>query len=471
MGFLRKSFAWLWLGVLLLFIVGAIILGPTVFYLMGWSGESANKRHINGARTLEEADAMFTRIEASYEVIETGEQIDFDYVVSAYNRDIAGSFSGVYTPQVMFKATSNGAVIAIDPPRYYYTYGYDIPPNRSPMEPLPLLMWYPDVNDLGFGIAYVTADAYRSPNAKVKVLDYKASASSRAEFLTWREKAKAEYVQIGAIPGPYGCATNGGVTKEMPSCSTSFSRSLDLTMHLHGAIPAKSIKWSDKMKVAFRKTLPNNGSRYICYNAPSKGQKLSAIAHLKDKRMSRSRTLVAEGRDPELKGGVAIFNSSHQKVWNELRRQTTAYLDLKTARGETNEVFVNKFYHGQKKKLTTDYVPIITIYPTLRYRHPEWHKGEKPIEETFFLQIETDPDWRGFAFDIAPRKNLDGSFEKKRWINEVFPQFQPPSFDGEERSVLFIDGQYACGWKNRGERYYLVFDMKKGLTIAVGSVG
>jgi len=51
------------------------------------------KRAAYGAQSLDKASAAFWRIEASYRVKETDEVLNFNYVVSAYNRDVVGSYS------------------------------------------------------------------------------------------------------------------------------------------------------------------------------------------------------------------------------------------------------------------------------------------------------------------------------------------------------------------------------------------
>ena len=64
-------------------------------------------------------NGFYVHIKADLEVIETGEPLNFDYVISCYNREVPGSFSGILMPKILFKATSTGAAISIVPPERY----------------------------------------------------------------------------------------------------------------------------------------------------------------------------------------------------------------------------------------------------------------------------------------------------------------------------------------------------------------
>ena len=158
--------------------------------------------------------SVFYRIQADYELIETGEPLSFNYVVTCYNADVPGSFSGVMRPSTMFKATSTGSAVSVTHMDHYCERairGDDAPvfTRDNDMMKMPILSWYEDVNDLSWRIGYVSNDAYRSPRAKVKFKDFSVTPATRAEFDTWRAQAEAEYEQIGAIPGPFGCETSG----------------------------------------------------------------------------------------------------------------------------------------------------------------------------------------------------------------------------------------------------------------------
>ena len=151
---------------------------------------------------------VYYHINAEYELIETGEPVKFDYVLSC---------QGFSFPSNLFYATSAGAAIAIAHPEEYCQRGI----NGQNIEwasdriKMPVLTWYDDVNDLTLGYVYLTNDAYASPHAKVRFKSYNVTPTDRSAFNAWKEKARAEYEQIGAIPGPFGCATSN-LTVENP---------------------------------------------------------------------------------------------------------------------------------------------------------------------------------------------------------------------------------------------------------------
>jgi len=122
---------------------------------------------------------FYVHIKAELEVIKTGENLNFDYVISCYNREVRGSFSGILKPKIMFKATSTGEAVAIVPPEHYCERGlrnYALERAGDPMV-IPQVTWYPDVNDLSFAISYMSDSAYRNPNAHLKFKSYSYARS------------------------------------------------------------------------------------------------------------------------------------------------------------------------------------------------------------------------------------------------------------------------------------------------------
>lgn len=163
------------------------------------------------SQTEKPAGGLFFRIQANYELVETGEPLNFDFIVRC---------NGVF-PTTLFKATTTGAAVAISPPEHYCFralngFGIERPVDRMKM---PLLSWYDSVDDLSLGFYYMTNDAYTSPHAKVRFKSYDVTPASSEDFKTWIERAKADYTQIGAIPGPFGCGTANMLSTETHSCS------------------------------------------------------------------------------------------------------------------------------------------------------------------------------------------------------------------------------------------------------------
>ena len=172
------------------------------------SGKPSKSSNVYDDDKLTQDNGFYVHIKANFEVIKTGEVLDFDYVISCYNREVPGSFHGVLKPKVMFKATSTGEAMAIVPPERYCERGLRGKPleqNRDPMV-IPQVSWYPDVNDLSFAITYMSDDAYKNPNAHIRFKSYEFAKTDKGHFLRSIERLEAEYEQIGAIPGPFGCA-------------------------------------------------------------------------------------------------------------------------------------------------------------------------------------------------------------------------------------------------------------------------
>jgi len=93
------------------------------------------------------------------ELIETGEPINFDYMVRCTNIDVPGSFHPIISGQTHFKALSTGAAVAVSAPHHYC--------KRS----------------------------------------------------QWALETSQNYKQIGAIPGPFGCMTGNALHSEPQSCA------------------------------------------------------------------------------------------------------------------------------------------------------------------------------------------------------------------------------------------------------------
>lgn len=161
------------------------------------------------------------RIQADYELIETGEPINFDYMVRCTNIDVPGSFHPVISGETSFKALSTGAAVSIAAPFHYCKRALRGQPFNKPGDlfKMPILGWFDDVNDMSRAWGYLTNDAYKSPLAKVKFVDFKVTRASADEYVAWAQKTSREYKQVGAIPGPFGCMTSNAHVTEPESCA------------------------------------------------------------------------------------------------------------------------------------------------------------------------------------------------------------------------------------------------------------
>lgn len=161
---------------------------------------------------------FFYRLEAHYTVKATGEPVDFDIVVACNIRTTNYTYTGPSFvaeryPEVMAKATKDGNAVMIRTPRVCQQLQLDR--GHVPDDFVPFAIWFDDVNDLSFGWGYATQDAYDGPGAKIAyrptdpatgTYTSKITRVSRAEWEAWRKKAAEEWVQIGALPGPWGYA-------------------------------------------------------------------------------------------------------------------------------------------------------------------------------------------------------------------------------------------------------------------------
>jgi hypothetical protein len=140
------------------------------------------------------------------------ENLDFDYVVACNIRVTRWKDGGLsddtrLTPERMYRATAAGNAVSVKTPalcgmpgrpQLLTETGY-VPPDL-----LPLIIWFDDAKELSYGWGYVGEAAYESPYAKLKFGGANISAATREDWEKWREKSKAEYVQIGDLPGPWG---------------------------------------------------------------------------------------------------------------------------------------------------------------------------------------------------------------------------------------------------------------------------
>jgi hypothetical protein len=149
----------------------------------------------------------FYRFRASFEVKETGERLDFDYVVACNIRvtrwrDGGLSDDTTFSPRVMVQATAERHAMMLKTLNAcggLTSENSDIPPDV-----LPIAIWFDSVEDLSNGLAYVSEDAYDNPLGKLKFRGARIDRATRTDWEAWRKKANDDYVQRGALPGPWG---------------------------------------------------------------------------------------------------------------------------------------------------------------------------------------------------------------------------------------------------------------------------
>jgi hypothetical protein len=153
-------------------------------------------------------EAYFYRFRAGFRLKETGERIDFDYVVVCNNIRLTRWGDGELTdtspfsPRLMVQATAGGQAVMVQTLKA--CSGLTSDNDDVPHDVLPIAVWFDSVDDLSIGIGYMSEDAYENPLGKLQFLGARVDRAARAEWEAWRQKAAADYVQRGALPGPWG---------------------------------------------------------------------------------------------------------------------------------------------------------------------------------------------------------------------------------------------------------------------------
>ncbi len=149
----------------------------------------------------------FYRMTAKFTVKETGEALDFDYVVACNIRltrwrDGGLSNDSTFSPRVIVKATAGGQAVMLK--TFNLCNGITSENENLPPDALPMAIWFDSVEDLSNGLAYVSDDAFENPLGRLTFRGARVDAATRADWEAWRKKAADEYVDRGALPGPWG---------------------------------------------------------------------------------------------------------------------------------------------------------------------------------------------------------------------------------------------------------------------------
>ena len=375
---------------------------------------------------------VYYRIQASYEYVETEEIIDFDFVVSCYNRDVPGSFQGVAKPRVIFKALQDGSAISLVPQEHYCeraVRGYPLQKDNDKFK-MPLLIWYPDINDLGFGYTYMSNDAYQNNTGKINLISFSIALSDRNSFDSWLKEAEEDYRQIGAIPGAFGCGGGETPNRGPYYCGHKSNilrnSSYSIFTATSGAyLPHARVINLSKNDVSFIREYYGVEHRYLC----EKGITLEA-----NKKYDLS------------------------NIWNPYVDVKLGYEDRMKSFRHDIKLASNRTYLDPSNLLDEFYEKseITEIYP-LAYTSAG-------------TDILVDPDWRGFNLTITPAyeypppkeiagKKYDYSVQSARSVKEKLPLLSEINYSGNATHVLAINGQAVCE-SVKSERLYGVFDLE-----------
>ncbi|WP_370235992.1 MULTISPECIES: hypothetical protein [Henriciella] len=157
------------------------------------------------------APNSFYRMKADFIAKDSGEKISFDYVVGCGGTvqnylHTTPSIVYDYAPTIMFEPLQNGGALGIVTIAMCQDWKWEVEWSKSriPDDLRPLAIWFEDANDLSFGWGYKTDDAYDSPLAQIEFLGASVEQTDEAAWRAWRAKAESKYVQVGALPGPWG---------------------------------------------------------------------------------------------------------------------------------------------------------------------------------------------------------------------------------------------------------------------------
>src|SRR4051812_26537443 len=148
-------------------IFGVVILAVTAGFGLTQSVSGASR----AAQTYSKDAGFFYRFRAGFEIKETGERVDFDYVVACNIRLTRWRDGGLsddteFSPRVMIQATAAGQAVVLKT-----LNACTGPPSKNsdiPADVLPVAIWVDSVEDLSNGLAYVSEDAYDNPLGKLK---------------------------------------------------------------------------------------------------------------------------------------------------------------------------------------------------------------------------------------------------------------------------------------------------------------
>jgi len=417
--------------------LGKSLIGMTVLTVLSGCdlGDNAKKQSRHGSlfddAAFETNRGFFIHIKADFEIVKTGELLKFDYVISCYNANVGGSFHRVLKPKIMFKATASGEA-----------RGQSLEHPRDTMT-IPQVTWYPDVNDLSFAITYMSDDAYRNPNAHVKFKSYSAKMTDRAQFLEAKARLEADYKQIGAIPGPFGCADeNVNSWTDEYSCghnvniSRNNGRFIVFVDENHTDSHVRAYPVPDELIKAIRR-LPDGKGRYYCGGGKTADGRKS-IPH------------------------IASFTSPKKTEFNKAEKKILLNLYHKYRSSRHSQYLSYEAVEQSSGEVPSRLESAGVVYPFVRHGEnfyidlSEEPKIMKPESENLrydTIQILHDEAWRGFG--------IEQSQDILVHMPEVAIDFQEP--ENVIGHAVFINKQPACV----GNLSLVIYDLEQKLVFKI----
>ena len=345
--------------------------------LLATCGKVAQSPYVE---SVEELPSGFFRVFADIRVKESGEIVKLDYVVACGGTVTNWTYttpsaSFGMSPHIMIVPTASGELIGARTPNVcdaslwepweIRSKAYPAPPDGYfdpvPDDFLPLLMWYPNADDIGFAFGYLTDKAYESPYAKMEVLSSGIAKSSLEEWLIWRESAKADYKQVGAMPGPWGHQIPGRL-------GSSPEGNEQLQAVNHGWLPE-----TGQCGAALLLELPAEGKSEVLELLPDNGNPWVAMEDLSDDGRKELNAILKK----------LPFNGGHFFSHG----QVTGDVGVRKSTG--GGAFTSRSKYG-KSNTYHDYYPVVPFQPV------DFDPDTGSVSK-WRHQILLDENWNGFG--------------------------------------------------------------------------
>ena len=364
-------------GLLLILLIGCDFNGPP-----------KNKFSNDGpARLLDkdirQAKSVFFRIQASYELVETGEIIDFDYVLACSKVHIdpeeqkhsmtigEGEERKLWFPESMHKATSTGAAIHI--------FSFRVCNPNTSSSALPFTVFHPDINDLGYGWGYATKDAYERKNTDLRYISSSVSVTNKSAFRKWLKKSRKKQSSDKGDLAPFG-QYNDYAAKKWHLQESDFSGSR--TVRYRQCKGYSYIKLPKASMHSLQEILPEKAGRF--WNV--RGHQGEPYVK------GRAERNIAYEFTKHIKSELPIIDKYGKKMGRYTRY---VFID-----GTPGKFGIGTLSERNRRHPLSEPAP---IYPFLSSPLGQWPKGVKPVENINPMSILFDDEHKGLVYCGFPK--------------------------------------------------------------------
>lgn len=386
------------------------------------------------------APAFFYRLEADFTLKETGEPVRFDYVVACggvimNNPHTEPTAFRTHHPRILHQPVGEHAVLGLSTINMCdsWKWASRMYPDtgareyvRIPDNIRPLAIWFDDVNDLSFGWGYATDDAYTSPLAKIEFNGAKLTPTDEGAWRAWRKLAQEQYVQRGALPGPWGF--NFGhdgieLTTEQQIRGAGYGLAGG-GCEAQGRVAVPQ----DVIEQAFASAPEGTGRYWILYDQEPSVLEQILLRDPSSGSMKRS----------EIGEAVVSFRGRE-------------YLDLGT---------LSKSGGGHVRPAAGAGYEYHEVFPILPRSRAMPHDIREP-QDTYYERLLTSGEYMGFVVCKASGRPLDSLWRPwpphERAVGRDLPPFDPDA--AEKEHLLYIDEVLvgdAPDWRDSGQSYTIL---------------